>query len=120
MRNCLTDEGGPRGTGLQERVPNHLRQLWLSAMVVCAEGKGLAMTRSGVRQEEACKGTTDEVSKRTQTMSKPRRGDCCGDKLRRHLCTGGAASGMRGGLSLPTRRLRRNMGSLQVMLRENL
>jgi hypothetical protein len=30
---------------------------------VCAEGKGLAMTRSGVRQEEDCKGTTDEVSK---------------------------------------------------------
>ena len=27
------------------------------------------------------------------------------DKLRRHLFTGGAASGMRGGLSLPTRRL---------------
>jgi hypothetical protein len=65
VRNCLTDEGGPLGTGLQERVPNHLRRLWLSAMVVSAEGKGLAMTRSGVRQEEDCKGTTDEVSKRT-------------------------------------------------------
>ena len=63
VRNCLTDEGGPFGTGLQEQVPNHLRRLWLSAMVVCAEGKGLAMTRSGVRQEEDCKGTTVEVSK---------------------------------------------------------
>jgi len=63
VRNCLTDEGGPLGTGLQERVPNHLRRLWLSAMVVCAEGKGLATTRSGVRQEEDCKGTTVEVSK---------------------------------------------------------
>jgi hypothetical protein len=56
VRNCLTDEGRPFGIGLQERVPNHLRRLWLSATVVCAEGKGLAMTRSGVRQEEDCKG----------------------------------------------------------------
>jgi hypothetical protein len=63
VRNCLTDEGGPLGTGLQKQVPNHLRRLWLSAMVVCAEGKGLAMTRSGVRQEEDRKGTTVEVSK---------------------------------------------------------
>ena len=32
-------------------------------MVVNAEGKGLAMTRSGDRQEEGRKGTTAEVSK---------------------------------------------------------
>jgi len=50
-------------TGLQERVSNHLRRLWSKAMVVSAEGKGLAMTRSGIRQEEDCKGTTVEVSK---------------------------------------------------------
>src|ERR1700687_3890439 len=63
VRNCLTDEGRPLGTGLQERVPNHLRRLWSKAMVVSAEGKGLARTRSGTRQEEDCKGTTVEVSK---------------------------------------------------------
>ena len=63
VRSCLTDEGGPLGTGLQEWVPNHLRRLWLNAMVLCVEGKGLAMTRSGVRQEEDCKVTTAEVSK---------------------------------------------------------
>ena len=40
MRNCLTDEGRPLGTGLQEQVPNHLRRLWSKAMVVNAEGKG--------------------------------------------------------------------------------
>src|SRR5262245_21236629 len=34
-------------------------------------------------------------------MSKPRGVCYCGIKLRRNLCTGGAASGMRGGLSLP-------------------
>ncbi len=62
MRNCLTDEGGPLGTGLQEQVPNHLRRLQPKAMVVNAEGKGLAMIRSGDRQEEDRKGTTAEVS----------------------------------------------------------
>jgi hypothetical protein len=63
VRNCLTDEGRPLGTGLQERVPNHLRRLWSKAMVVNAEGKGLEITESGDRQEEDRKGTTDEVSK---------------------------------------------------------
>ena len=63
VRNCLTDEGRPLGTGLQEQVPNHLRRLWTKAMVVSTEGKGLARTRSGDRQEEDRKGTTMEVSK---------------------------------------------------------
>jgi hypothetical protein len=27
VRNCLTDEGRPLGTGLEEQVPNHLRRL---------------------------------------------------------------------------------------------
>jgi len=63
VRNCLTDEGRPLGTGLQGQVPNHLRRLWSKAMVVSTEGKGLAKTRSGDRQEEDRKGTTMEVSK---------------------------------------------------------
>jgi hypothetical protein len=63
VRNCLTDEGRPLGTGLQGQVPNHLRRLWSKAMVVSTEGKGLARTRSGDRQEEDRKGTTMEVSK---------------------------------------------------------
>ena len=61
--NCITDEGRPLGTGWQEQVPNHLRRLWPKAMVVSTEGKGLARTRSGDRQEEDRKGTTMEVSK---------------------------------------------------------
>ena len=101
MRNCLTDEGRPLEVDLQEWTSNHLWRLWSKAMVVSAEGKGPATTGSGVRQEEDCKGTTVEVSKTTQTMSKPRRYSYCGTELRRHLFTGGAASGMRGGLSLP-------------------
>jgi hypothetical protein len=60
---CSTDEGRPLGTGLQEQVPNHLQRLWAKAMVVSTEGKGLARTRSGIRQEEDRKGTTIEVSK---------------------------------------------------------
>ena len=63
MRNCLTDEGRPLEIGLQERVSNHLRRLWTKAMVVSTEGKGLARTKSGDRQEEDRKGTTIEVSK---------------------------------------------------------
>ena len=62
-RNYLADEGRPLGTGLQEQVPNHLRRLWSKARVVNAEGKGLAWTKSGDRQEEDRKGTTEEVSK---------------------------------------------------------
>ncbi len=63
MRNCLTDEGRPLGTGLQGQVPNRLRRLWSKAMVVSTEGKGLARTRSGDRQEDDRKGTTMEVAK---------------------------------------------------------
>jgi hypothetical protein len=60
--NCLTDEGRPLGTGLQERVPNNFRRLWSKAMVVSTGGKGLGRTRSGGWQEEDRKGTTDDVS----------------------------------------------------------
>src|SRR5260370_40676505 len=38
-------------------------------------------------------------------MSKPRGYRYCGTKRRRNLFSGGGASGMRGGLSLPRRRL---------------
>ena len=63
MCNCFIDEGRPLGTGLQEQVPNHLWRLRTKAVVVSAEGKGLARTRSGDRQEEDRKKTTMEVSK---------------------------------------------------------
>jgi hypothetical protein len=104
VRNCLTDEGGPLGAGLQERASNHLRRLWLSAMVVCAEGKGLAMTRSGVRQEEDCKGTTDEVSKPIRRCQNRGVVTAAGQAA---TVPDYGRSGIRhrGGLSLPTRRL---------------
>ena len=61
MRNCLTDQGRPLGTGLQGQVPTHLRRLWSKAMVVSTEGKGLARTKSGDRQEEDRKGTAEPI-----------------------------------------------------------
>ena len=61
--NCLIDEGGPLGTGLQEQAPNHHWRLRAKAVVVSAGGKGLGRTRSGDWQEEDCKGTTGDVSK---------------------------------------------------------
>ena len=63
MCNCLTDEGRPLGTGLQEQVPNHLRRLWSKAMAVSTGGKGPGRTGSGDWQEEDREGTTDHVSK---------------------------------------------------------
>ena len=119
MRNCLTDEGGPLGTGLQEQVPNHLRRLWLSATVVRAEGKGLAMTRSGVRQEEDCKGTTDEVSKPIRRCQNRGVVTAAGQAPTAPVY---GRSGIRHERwpELANEAVRRNMGSLQVMLRENL
>ena len=63
VRNYITDEGRPLGTGLQEQVSNHLRRRWSKARVVSTGGKGLARTRSDDRQKEDRKGTTDELSK---------------------------------------------------------
>src|SRR5437016_12789238 len=55
--------GPTRQPVCRDQVPNRLRRLWSKAMVVSTEGKGLARTRSGNRQEEDRKGTTMEVSK---------------------------------------------------------
>jgi len=88
-------------------------------MVVNAEGKGLALTGSGIRQEEDHKGTTVEVSKAMRRCQN-----------RGVIVTAGQAptkpvyerSGVRHERwpQLAKEADRRNMGSLQVMLRENL
>jgi hypothetical protein len=88
-------------------------------MVVSAEGKGLALTGSGIRQEEDHKGTTVEVSKAMRRCQN-----------RGVIVTAGQAptkpvyerSGIRHERwpQLAKEADRRNMGSLQVMLRENL
>jgi hypothetical protein len=88
-------------------------------MVVSAEGKGLALTGSGIRQEEDCKGTIVEVSKAIRRCQN-----------RGVIVTAGQSSDetclRRSGIrherwpELAKEAGRRNMGSLQVMLRENL
>jgi hypothetical protein len=105
VRNCLTDEGGPLEVGLQELTSNHLRRLWSKAMVVSAEGKGPARLGQVSGKKRTEKEPPLKCRNLLQTMSKPRRYYYYGTKLRRNLFTGGAASGMKGGLSLPRRRL---------------
>ena len=88
-------------------------------MVVSAEGKGPALTGSGVRQEEDCKETTMEVSKPIRRCQN-----------RGVIVTAGQAptkpvygrSGIRHERwpELAREADRRNVESLQVMLRENL
>jgi hypothetical protein len=52
-KQCFTeDEGGPLGIGLQGLVPNRLKLHWSRAIVVSVEGKGKAMTLSGMGQED--------------------------------------------------------------------
>ena len=119
MRNCLTDEGRPLEVGLQERTSNRLRRLWSKAMVVSAKGKGPA--RPG------------QVSGKKRTARKPLL------KCRKLLVDVKTAGGLllrdqaptkpdygRSGIrherwpELAKEADGRNMGSLQVMLRENL
>jgi hypothetical protein len=88
-------------------------------MVVSAEGKGPALTGSGIRQEEDREETTVEVSKAMKRC-----------RNRSVITTAGQAptgpvygrSGIRHERwpELANEADRRNMGSLQVMLRENL
>src|SRR5450631_1440140 len=54
---------GPSESACRSRFQTTFRRLWPKAMVVSAEGKGPALTGSGIRQEEDRKGTTVEVSK---------------------------------------------------------
>jgi hypothetical protein len=84
VRNCLTDEGRPLGTGLQGQVPNHLRRLWSKAMVVSTEGKGLARPGQVTGKKRTareplwkCRKQRDEVKTagglllRDQALTKP-------------------------------------------------
>jgi len=56
VRNCLTDEGRPLGTGLQEQVFKPPSAAVVKSYGREREGKGLATIRSGDRQEEDRKG----------------------------------------------------------------
>ena len=110
---------GPSESACRSRFQTTFRRLWPKAMVVSAEGKGPALTGSGIRQEEDRKGTTVEVSKAIKRCQN-----------RGVITTAGQAPTVpvygRSGIrherwpELANEAVRRNMGSLQVMLRENL
>jgi|NGEPerStandDraft_6_1074524.scaffolds.fasta_scaffold193873_2 hypothetical protein len=110
---------GPSESACRSRFQTTFRRLWPKAMVVSAEGKGPALTGSGIRQEEDRKGTTVEVSKAIKRCQN-----------RGVITTAGQAPTVpvygRSGIrherwpELAKEADRRNMGSLQVMLRENL
>ena len=63
MCNCTKDEGRPLGTGLQGQVSNHLKLLWLRAMVVSVKEKSRLRIVAGMNQGAERKRTIDEVSK---------------------------------------------------------
>jgi hypothetical protein len=71
VRNCARDEGRPLGAGLQEQAPNHLKLLWLRAMVVSVEEKARQKTMSGVDKRDERKRTADEVFESVGMTSKP-------------------------------------------------
>ena len=110
---------GPSESACRSRFQTAFRRLWPKAMVVSAKGKGPALTGSGIRQEEDRKGTTVEVSKAIRRCQN-----------RGVITTAGQAPTQpvygRNGIrherwpELAKEADRRNMGSLQVMLRENL
>ena len=110
---------GPSEPACRSRFQTAFRRLWPKAMVVSAEGKGPAVTGSGIRQEEDRKETTVEVSKAMRRCQN-----------RGVITTAGQAPTVpvygRGGIrherwpELANEADRWNMGSLQVMLRENL
>ena len=87
VRNCLTDEGRPLGTGLQEQVPNRLRRLWSKAMVVSTEGKGLEKKPGQVTDKKrtareplmTCRKRRDDVKTAKESLAR--------DELRRDLFT---------------------------------
>ena len=77
MRNCLTDEGRPLGTGLQEQVPNHLRRLCSKGKVVNAEGKGLELLGQVTGKKRTarepllkCRNEIDDVQNRGALVNK--------------------------------------------------
>lgn len=46
----MSDEGRPFGISFQERVPNHLKQLLLRAVVVSVEEKAKIIRQVGIRK----------------------------------------------------------------------
>ena len=50
--NCVKDEGGPLGAGLQEQASNHLKLLWSRARVVSIKEKSWLRIMAGGDQKD--------------------------------------------------------------------
>ena len=50
---CIRDEGGPLGTGVQARVPNHLKLRWSRARVVSVQEKARKTRQVRVKETSA-------------------------------------------------------------------
>jgi hypothetical protein len=79
---------------LQEKVPNHLPLLRTKAVVVSREGKGPARPGQVTSEKKNESESPFLMSKRVQTISKPRFVRRLRDKFRRNLFTGGTVSGI--------------------------
>jgi hypothetical protein len=79
---------------LQEKVPNRLPLLRTKAVVVSREGKGPARPGQVTSEKKNESESPFLMSKRVQTISKPRFVRRLRDKFRRYLLTGGTVSGI--------------------------
>jgi hypothetical protein len=79
---------------LQEKVPNRLPLLRAKAVVVSREGKGPARPGQVTSEKKNESESPYLMSKRVQTISKPRFVRRLRDKFRRDLLTGGTVSGI--------------------------
>lgn len=93
-KSCMGDEGRPLGIGFQEQVSNHLKPLWLRAMVVSVEVKRGERTRSRYGSERRTQVNlrwgvvTCEIAVETRGVSP------LWDELVGHLITGQVAAGV--------------------------
>src|SRR6516162_4517678 len=92
--NWVVDGRRPLGTVLQEKVPNHLPLLQAKAVVVSRKGKGPARPGQVTSEKKNESESPFLMSKRVQTISKPRFVRRLRDKFRRDLFTGGTVSGI--------------------------
>ena len=79
---------------MQEKVPNYLPLLQSKAVVVSREGKGPARLGQVTSEKKNESESPFLMSKRVQTISKPRFVRRLREQFRRDLFTGGTVSGI--------------------------
>jgi len=90
---CMRDEGGPLGTGVQARVPNHLKLRWSRAKVVSVQEEARRTRQVRVKETSAgeplmtCRKRRDDVKTGWASLTQEKPGG--------NLFTGQAASGIK-------------------------